>query len=1504
MKVSFIKWDQIQTIILPEKISGHFGIFDSENEIEILSVDAVNEKWQILAKDNIEIISKGQLVKDKVVLNVRDFYTIRIKKTDEQALIYTEPITQDRQVFNKFSLPLEGIISIGKLENNDIVFESPFVSRKHGELIITLDKILIRDLESANGIYVNNKNMKEAELFPGDNISIMGLNIILGNRFLALNNPDGCLKINNGKLKPLKKEIISAKNLNLKEKIAVFYKVPRFKKEIQEKTYQIDPPPARQITEKVPLLLMLGPSITMGMTSVTMGMVAVQSVISTGSSFMTAIPSLIMSFSMLLGTILWPTLTKKYEKKRENENEKERQHKYKKYLSAVSQNFEEEGENQAQILRENYLSPYEQAKKIFKVSQNLWERTVEQNDFLDIRLGQGSKVMNGNFEYPRKQFSVEDDFLKNLMYQIMEKPKLLENVPISLNLKNEKVCGFIGNYEDRMCYFKNFLVQVIALHSYDELKLVFLYKNSDEEILKDLKWIPHTWNQQKTVRYIGRNISELKEIANDIEKEINYRETLRDEELEESVPKYIIFLMDKELENKAEFIQRILMAKKHLGFTILSFYNEFNKLPKECTKVIEIRTGIGKIYDREDTSGVFQTFKPDFDEIDLSQIGKKISNIELGILSEKKNFPSTVNFLEMYKAGKIEHLNLLNRWALNDPVRSLEVPVGVNIRGEHFKIDFHEKYHGPHGLIAGMTGSGKSEFIMTFILSMAVNFHPYEVAFILIDYKGGGMANAFEKLPHLAGTITNLDGREVKRSLISIQSELNRRQNMFRKIGEKLEMTNIDIYDYQRLYREGQADEPLQHLFIISDEFAELKTQEPEFMDQLISAARIGRSLGIHLILATQKPSGVVDDQIWSNSRLKICLKVQEKADSMDMIKRPDAAGLKDTGRFYMQVGYNEYFDCGQSAWGGASYYPEETMIEEIDDSIVFVNRVGQIIKEAKESKKNSGNEKSKKQLDTIVEYIEKQAKMEQISVKPLWLPPLRQKIIYKELIKKYSVKKSDGYILSPVIGEYDDPTNQRQCVFRLELNSNMIIYGAPGTGKAEFIQAMIYSLILNYGAEDFQTYLLDFGSEALSAFKDAPQVGDVVFSYEKEKIENLFNMLSKEIVLRKKRFSDEGGDFETHFKKNKNQRCSQILVVIDNYVGFSENYEDAEDQLGQLAREGVKYGIYFAVTTVSPGSIRYRIAQNFKQNFVLQLNDENDYSAILGNVQGVFPSHYKGRGIFKEDNIYEFQIAEIVEQDESKYDSIAKTCEGLKEQSKDGVAKKIPLLPKIVDVSFLKNDEISLRKVPIGLRKDNFNKVMINIESSVTYFILAKNLSGIYIEESIECLLKKKYFVKTINSVSKEECEKEINRLFNKMVHRNNTYKEALEKNATLPNFDKEVYILKGLKEIFKITSVEMCGNLKLLLEKGEKEYHIHFLIIEEERNVDYSLDTWYQKHFSGQDGLWIGEGIAEQYTLKPQKTVIEMYDQIDSSFGYLIEDGKVISLKRIKNKREIEEE
>lgn len=213
----------------------------------------------------------------------------------------------------------------------------------------------------------------------------------------------------------------------------------------------------------------------------------------------------------------------------------------------------------------------------------------------------------------------------------------------------------------------------------------------------------------------------------------------------------------------------------------------------------------------------------------------------------KSSIPESVTFMEMYGVETFEELKVLDRWASHAPYRGLAVPLGLRGKDDLVELNLHEKAHGPHGLVAGTTGSGKSEIIQSYILSLAVNFHPHDVAFLLIDYKGGGMANLFKDLPHLLGTITNLDGAQSMRALVSINAELKRRQRLF----SEYEVNHIN--QYQKKYKSGEAPEPMPHLFLISDEFAELKSNQPEFMKELVLIENNQEQKGIYNTQSTNE---------------------------------------------------------------------------------------------------------------------------------------------------------------------------------------------------------------------------------------------------------------------------------------------------------------------------------------------------------------------------------------------------------------------------------------------------------------------------------------------------------------------------------------------------------------------------------------------------------------------------------------------------------------------------
>lgn len=1517
MIVTLMKYDRIFSQTLPEKIKGRFWITDigqDEKRRAILSVEGIDNQWLVKGDKKIKASIAKEIDDKNTFLKPQVFYSVNIDGEPDNVFLYAEEITGGRQTFKKLVVGDDTEITIGRNQENTICLGNHFVSLYHAKLTFFNGVWTISDMGSTNGTFVNDYRISTKQLNPGDIVFIMGFKIIIGSNFIGINNPDNLVSYDESVLFGFANPVISNEK---KDEIIIedtyFYRSPRFKRNITPPEIKIDAPPQVEKLDTVPTALLVGPSITMGMASMSTGVFTVVNTISNNGNMLSAMPTLIMSFSMLLGMILWPILTKKHERKQKAKSERVRQAKYKEYLFLIKDTILKEEKLQSDILFENNVSLEECVNRIVEKKNNLWERVLGQDDFLQIRVGLGNLPLNGNIQYPDKRFSIDNDNLLDDLFVLVNEPKQLNMVPITYSFIDSCISGIIGENKQLVIEFvQSLIIRIAALHSYDELKLVLLTDDNNKEHWKSLKWLPHMWDNDKNVRYFCTNMSEAKEISSYLEKEF-YERSVSKADKNIKAPYYLIFNICRNIAEKTDIINMILKSNENLGFSIINVESTLNSLPKESSMVIEIDEKASKIYDKNDISGKQIEFVADIGvNINLNEIVKAAANIKMDISDQRYALPNMVTFLEMFNVNKIEHLNPLIRWKENNPTVSLAAPIGVDTMGELFYLDLHEKFQGPHGLVAGMTGSGKSEFIITYILSMAANYHPDEVAFILIDYKGGGLTGAFEdeekgiKLPHLAGTITNLDGTAVKRSLISIQSELRRRQAVFNEARKISNEGTMDIYKYQKLYRDKVVTEPVPHLFIISDEFAELKSQQPEFMEQLISAARIGRSLGVHLILATQKPSGVVDDQIWSNSRFRVCLKVQEKADSNDMIKRPDAAELSNTGRFYLQVGFNEFFALGQSAWCGAPYYEDGNVERVVDNSIKVIDNIGRVIKEVKPPKKQDANITKTKQIVAMVKYLSDLAKEENIFVRPLWLDAIPAYINPDKLAVKYQVEKEEKYELRPIIGELDDPFNQSQHILTLPLSEsgNTLIYGVAGSGKLTFLTTMTFELIKKHSAEYLNMYILDFGAETLKMFEKAPQVGGVVLSSESEKIINLMKMLKAEVSNRKKLFVEYGGDYSSYVKNSGNS-YPNIVVLINNYSAFAEMYEDCEEVVSYVSREGTKYGIYFVVTATNTGSVRYRIVQNFKSIFVLQMNDKTDYAAILGPTENTYPSQIKGRGILKKEHTYEFQIAQIAHEAEV-LETVKGLVANLLKNYKGSYAKQIPLLPSKVDLNYLRNVPKLLDKFPVGVDKKKLVLINHNIQTNYISFVLsqdndgvalfaqgfaenaqAANIGRVVVIDAVEKFIED--IAKNYEYVAKEY-EAAVVEMFNEVVRRHKLFKE----NGNVDSETQIIYVINSLSSLFTHLSDDGVDKLKLLLKNGKSALKISFVMGDTAASMSkMSYDEWFKVHCAISSGVWIGDGVSDQYVLKINKVTSELYKEIGEQFGLYINKGKYVIIK-----------
>ena len=1551
MRVSLIKGDFIKDLILPSELTGSFWLSDYDangNEENILNIEATREGWKAISNNDIFFIVNNKKV-EEILLKEYNFYLLKDRQDDSYILIYCSPINDPN--FSLFSINsiIDGF-TIGNDSRNDIVYSSDFVApfqarisllglednndpNSNNKLIIKVEDDKYNIHASKWGVYVNNKRVHDYKVLENnDLIFVSGLKVMIskiGNRHICVvNNPNGQVYTN--RLTPVgfddrgpnenfvedDEEI----EMNLYNAEDYFYKKPRFVNKIEQLTISVDEPPTKQEEQDQSLLLTIGPMLTMSMTSLVMGYSAVSGVVSGNGTWSNAIPSIVMCVAMFASVFFWPVLLKRYENKKRIKGEKERQVKYNKYIESKRKVIQDEVVRQEKVLKYSFPTTKECQEIIKTRNDRLWERRIDDDDFLKVCLGIGSQNMDINIQYPEDHFTMAEDNLKDMVSKLGSEPKILKNVPIELSLVEYHLLAIVGEAKNNSNLMSQLLLQILALHSYDDLKVVIMTNKEKESNWEPFKTIPHLFSDDRSIRFFGSVAEEHKEICYHLEQVYLSRKGNGDDAPAPTnvSPHYLIITDSYKTVRSFEVIKKLLDEKDSLGFSLVILNDNVSSLPDQCQTFIN---------SGEEKCDIFKSLLNDKNQVftidnttfyDYNLCSRILSNIPIEIDRNKSGkLPDKIGFLEMFDALKIEQLNIQNRWQRNEPVLSLAAPVGVGRDGEKISLDLHEKYHGPHGLIAGMTGSGKSEFIITYILSMAINYHPYEVQFILIDYKGGGLAGAFEnkasglKLPHLVGTITNLDSVEIKRSFASIESELKRRQAAFNKARELSGESTIDIYKYQKMYRNGQISEPVSHLFIICDEFAELKTQEPDFMDQLISTARIGRSLGVHLILATQKPSGVVDPQIWSNTRFRVCLRVQEKSDSSEVIQCPDAAFLKQTGRFYFQVGFNEIFELGQAAWAGGPYIPSDKIRKNLDTSIDFVNNLGYIYKTVESKKKtdvvvaNNGEE-----LTNIVSFVSDLAKKSNISCTPLWLERIPETIFVDNLIKKYNYQK-EMFVINPVIGEYDNPNMQKQHLLTMPLSKegNALVFGNAGSGKENMITTLIYSSMLTYGPEEVNYYILDFGSEALRMFSKSPIVGDVLTNADEEKIENLFKMLYSTIEQRKKLFVNFGGDY-TIYSKQSDKKLPAIVVVINNYETFQELEEAFDEDLIAITRDCVKYGIYFIITVTTPNGIRFKLRQNFNQEFVLNQNNEDDYSTILGNVNKVYPSKLFGRGIIKTDSVYEFQTALVTEKDKINA-FIINLCNQMLSKAKYK-ASTIKVLPDVVEFKDVQQAIGIPGELVVGINKNTLAPETISYTKDCSNIITSMDISLGFklIKPIINQLLYQKKSVVFINAEDYTIDEKYNNYI----KYYDSGFDAAFEEIKTFVSTNYDLYVNSGYNKKnanlseSRVVLINGFASFKNKLSDENKNLFdeviknageigvLNLIIIDGIDNVrKFEVDSWYKSTVNSNNGIWIGDGINDQYSLKVVQKTKDVKLSIDDDFCFVLKRGKPILVKML---------
>ena len=695
------------------------------------------------------------------------------------------------------------------------------------------------------------------------------------------------------------------------------------------------------------------------------------------------------------------------------------------------------------------------------------------------------------------------------------------------------------------------------------------------------------------------------------------------------------------------------------------------------------------------------------------------------------------------------------------------------------------------------------------------------------------MANLFKNLPHLLGTITNLDGAQSMRALASINAEIHRRERLF---GE-FEVNHIN--QYQKKFKNGEATEPLPHLFLISDEFAELKVNQPDFIKELVSIARVGRSLGVHLILATQKPSGVVDDQIWSNSRFKIALKVADRSDSNEMLHTPDAAEITQTGRAYLQVGNNEVYELFQSAWSGADYQPDKDDMGIEDHTIYLINELGQyeILNEDLSGLEDVDEIKEvPTELDAIVHHIQLLCEEQEIPPVPQpWLPPLKERITLDELEEvQPTVAWTQEKPLSVLLGMADIPQAQKQEAVSINLSKDghILLYGSPGTGKTTFLQTAGMDLARKFSPKALTMYLMDFGTNGLAPLSKLPQVADTMLLDQTEKISKFVRIMEKELNRRKKLLADYGVGTLELYRQASGQEEPAIVILLDSYEAFKEEAYEAElfKLLVRISREGLSIGVHLLVTAGRQTNLRAQLYSNFKHQLSLPQNEAGEVRAIVGSTPlAMTMEDIKGRALMKREEVDVIQLALPVygANDTQVLNNLRQAVASLQEAWTGQRPSAIPMVPEELTEKDFYSREAVLRllekgQLPLGLDLENVEPLSWDLSKGNLLYIFEKEWQNNNMIRHILCNLSKLRFDTTLLSVSKSQEQYKISSGINSDLDRKDKIEEIFDlicENIDLGERLSQPYVViwDGIEELIQENEL-LSEKILYILNNGPR--------------------------------------------------------------------------------------
>ncbi|MGH1565690.1 type VII secretion protein EccCa [Mumia sp. DW29H23] len=968
-----------------------------------------------------------------------------------------------------------------------------------------------------------------------------------------------------------------------------------------------------------------------------------------------------------------------------------------------------------------------------------WERRPAHGDFLSVRLGTGEVPLVSGLALdadtgPLNEF---DPLCLNAAEELQQRYATLSEQPITLPLAQCGQVAVIGHPSAARAVARTLLTQLVTLHAPGDLDVAVVRPEEAAAAWDWVKWLPHTQSARTLdgevpARRVATSVPALTALlAAELDERLDRYQRSRGAAVGGS---HLVVVVDHDGGSGAHLESPDpSIPLQALGIHVVSLLPSSRHEPRPLDVRVEVGPD-GSLVTNVHPAPFRADLLPDGTETTLARTlsGLRLSAEEAG----EGGLEGSVGLAEILGVRDPAHLDTRRTWqprALRDLLR---VPIGISEQGTPVLLDLKESAHGgmgPHGLVVGATGSGKSEMLRTLVSSLLVGHGPDRLALMLVDFKGGATFAAMEHIPHLAGMITNLqdDLTLVDRMRDALYGEMQRRQEVLKSAGN---LPNVTAY--QERIDAGEPLEPLPHLLVIVDEFSELLTAKPDFAELFVAIGRIGRSIGVHLLLATQKLEMGKIRGLESHLSYRISLRTFSESESRDAIGVPDAYHLPpEPGSGYLKVD-TTVFERFKAALVSSAYVPPtegpKTSVPVVP--YVAVNGIGAWIADRAAAEREASMEEaaaeaaSRKGGPTVLDVLcEQMTASGAPHVRPVWLDPLPP-VLPLDAVQTVDEPGAPATVRA-VLGLVDEPAKQAQYALEWDFTgagSNLVLAGAPQTGKSTTLRTMVASLALRYAPGTVAFYCIDYGGGTLQALRTLPHVAAVATRNDPERINRTVQEVMAVLDEREELFRRYGLESMQDYRRAREEgriprdTPGDVFLVIDGWATFREEYDALDYAVDEIAARGGAYGVHVVLTVTQSMQIRMRMQPSFGGRLELRLNDVYD-SQFGRKVMEQIPKEISGRGAMEGERIFQAAVPRIdgVRETEDLFEAQRDLFAAITDRWKGIAVERVQTLAPVVHLEELPPVDPAYPGVPVGVLDRNLRAVSVNLVGSNPHLLV-----------------------------------------------------------------------------------------------------------------------------------------------------------------------------------------